>query len=359
MKFLRRAQSGFTLLELLVTVTVAAIILALAVPNLIATINRSRLTGAATELVASLQTARMEAIRRNARITVCRSDNQTVCATGSGRWNGWIVVMPDANRDGVANDPAVLHAVQLKSSVQMSSALTWGASVLSPRRIRTRRRRYRHRVSQHPIRRLPSDHDAGAERASGAPVFGRAFVHGLGRSQRSVRAMIRRSFIPVAAQRCRREPRGRKRQSGVGLIEILVAVLVLGLGLLGVAAMQSLALRNSQSSMQRSQAVVQAYAMADAMRANPTAASAGAYDTGGLQCFGEVKPEAGSLAAADRAAWLQSLGKSLGENAKTCGQVACKDSLCTIEVRWDDSRGANAGGEKDADKQTFSMQVRL
>lgn len=151
----------------------------------------------------------------------------------------------------------------------------------------------------------------------------------------------------------------RRRQTGVGLVEILVAVVVLGLGLLGVAAMQSLALRNSQSSMQRSQAVVQAYAMADAMRANPAQAIAGAYDTGGRQCVGAPPTQGGTLAAADRASWLQSLGKSLGENPSTCGLVACASSLCTIEVRWDDSRGGHVGGESGADKQTFRMQVRL
>ena len=56
-------------------------------------------------------------------------------------------------------------------------------------------------------------------------------------------------------------------QRGVGLIEVMVAVLILGVGLLGIAAMQTTALRNSQSSLERSQAVMQTYAILDAMRA--------------------------------------------------------------------------------------------
>lgn len=159
----------------------------------------------------------------------------------------------------------------------------------------------------------------------------------------------------------RAAPPGRRGQAGVGLVEILIAVLVLGLGLLGVAAMQSLALRNSQSALERSQAVVQAYAMADSMRANANAAKSGAYNTGGAQCFspGAAAPVGGDLAASDRAAWVQALGESLGRTARTCGKIACVAELCTIDVIWDDTRGGGAGGESGGDKRSFSMQVRL
>jgi type IV pilus assembly protein PilV len=57
-------------------------------------------------------------------------------------------------------------------------------------------------------------------------------------------------------------------QRGVGMIEVLVAVLILAIGLLGVAALQATALRNSQSAMERSQGVVHAYAVFDSMRAS-------------------------------------------------------------------------------------------
>ncbi|QWP79370.1 type IV pilus modification protein PilV [Lysobacter sp. K5869] len=154
-------------------------------------------------------------------------------------------------------------------------------------------------------------------------------------------------------------PRRAQGQAGMGLIEVLIAVLVLGLGLLGVAAMQSLALRNSQSSLERSQAVIQAYAMAEAMRANAAAAKSGAYDTGSAQCFGATASGGSDLAAADRANWVQALGESLGKTASTCGKIACAADSCSIEVVWDDTRGGGAGGENDADKRTFRMQVRL
>ena len=60
----------------------------------------------------------------------------------------------------------------------------------------------------------------------------------------------------------------RRVQSGSSLFEVMIAVLVLSTGMLGVAAMQSTSLRNSQSAFQRSQAVVLTYAISDAMRAN-------------------------------------------------------------------------------------------
>ncbi|WP_051546690.1 type IV pilus modification protein PilV [Lysobacter capsici] len=155
----------------------------------------------------------------------------------------------------------------------------------------------------------------------------------------------------------------RRRQTGVGLVEILVAVLVLGFGLLGVAAMQSLALRNSQSSMQRSQAVVQAYAIVDSMRANAAEAKKGAYNMAAPRCANGVIPKPDStatLAVADQAAWMQGLAASLGARDSTCGQVTCDSAgLCTVSVRWDDTRGGTAGGESNADKLTYTLQVRL
>jgi len=137
--------------------------------------------------------------------------------------------------------------------------------------------------------------------------------------------------------------RPRSSQAGVGLIEVMVAVLVMAVGLLGIAAMQAAALRNSQSSLERSQAVVQTYAVLDAMRANLGAARAGAYDTA-LQCNASV---GGTLAENDRAAWLQGLKRTLGEQA--CGAIVCaaiagsEARECTVTVQWNDERGS--GGD--------------
>jgi type IV pilus assembly protein PilV len=146
----------------------------------------------------------------------------------------------------------------------------------------------------------------------------------------------------------RRAPRSASAVRGVGLIEVLVAVLVLAIGLLGVAAMQATALRNSQSSLERSQGVMHVYTILDAMRANPNAARAGGYNMG-MTC---AVPAAGDLVANDKRAWIDMLQQNLGPTA--CGQVACVGALCTISVRWDDSRGSSG-----LTTQTFSTTTRI
>jgi len=136
----------------------------------------------------------------------------------------------------------------------------------------------------------------------------------------------------------RRQSRPR-RPDGVGLIEVMVAVVVLSFGMLGLAAMQALALRNSQSALQRSQAVVHAYAMFDAMRANRDAALVGRYDIP-MTC---APPDAGDLVANDLRRWIASMQQDLALGRSACGQVTCGNQACTVTVRWDDSRGN--GGE--------------
>ena len=135
------------------------------------------------------------------------------------------------------------------------------------------------------------------------------------------------------------------RERGAGLIEVLIAVLILGVGMLGIAAMQATALRNSQGALERSQAVVQSYSILDAMRANRSAASTGEYNTGGVVC---TPPAVGTLAQTDVSLWIGSLKASLGPGAGTCGGVSCNGSDCTITVQWDDSRaldGAASGSD--------------
>jgi len=94
---MRRASrpSGFTLVELMVSLAVLAILLALAVPSFQNATLGARLSGYANDLLASTQLARSEAIKRNAPVTLCRSTDGTTCAT-TGSWHvGWIVRLAD------------------------------------------------------------------------------------------------------------------------------------------------------------------------------------------------------------------------------------------------------------------------
>lgn len=131
-------------------------------------------------------------------------------------------------------------------------------------------------------------------------------------------------------------------QRGVGLIEILITMLVLGIGLLGIAAMQATALRNAQSSLERSQAVIQTYSILDAMRANRVSAIDGDYVVGlSADCDDALSA---TLANDDVDFWRESLGQVLGSDA--CGAISMEGAAGSgnvlVTIQWNDARG-NAG----------------
>lgn len=134
---------------------------------------------------------------------------------------------------------------------------------------------------------------------------------------------------------------------GVSLLEVLIAVLILSIGLLGVAALQAAALRNSQSSLERSQAVVYTYTILDAMRSNNAIARTGGYNVNTPWAGACTIPAAAAdLSVNDRRAWLQNLQANMGATA--CGSIDCTavapttPARCVITVRWDDSRSGGA-----------------
>ncbi|MDG4559694.1 MAG: Tfp pilus assembly protein FimT/FimU [Candidatus Competibacter sp.] len=101
-------ETGFTLMELMVTVAVAAILLFVGVPTFQETINNNRLTSNANALVAALNLARSEAIKRNTRVTLCKSADGASCTAGGDYAQGWIVFAdPNANGAIDAGEPII------------------------------------------------------------------------------------------------------------------------------------------------------------------------------------------------------------------------------------------------------------
>lgn len=129
---------------------------------------------------------------------------------------------------------------------------------------------------------------------------------------------------------------GPRHARGMSLIEVMVALLVLAVGLLGIAAMQSLALRGGQSSLETSQAVMATSSILEVIRTNPT--QAGSYNMA-KTC---TTPTAGSTRVSnDKAEWIGSLKTMLGNSNTTCGQIENCATTCRITVFWDDSRGGS------------------
>ena len=88
-----RAQRGFTLTELMVTVAVAGVLAMMAVPNMRSFVQNNRLSSASNDLLRSFNLARTEAIKHQTNVVVCAVADPTLAtpACSYGAFNGWIV----------------------------------------------------------------------------------------------------------------------------------------------------------------------------------------------------------------------------------------------------------------------------
>lgn len=134
---------------------------------------------------------------------------------------------------------------------------------------------------------------------------------------------------------------GIRRYKGLTLIEVLISLLVLSIGILGLATLQTVSLNLNAGASQRSQATALAYDMADKMRANRQAALAGAYDIAVEDpvptCA--APSAAGTVAAQDISTWRMALACRLPQ---ATGSIVRAGTQVTLTVQWDDSHGEEA-----------------
>jgi type IV pilus assembly protein PilV len=153
------------------------------------------------------------------------------------------------------------------------------------------------------------------------------------------------------------DTRRSRRSKGFTLIETLVALVVLSIGLLGVAALQLMSLRASHGSAMRSQATFLAYDIIDRMRANRQAAMGGAY----VIALGATAT-AGTVAGDDLVAWKQSIARTLpavdnaGVPEFADGSVAQAGNIFTVTIRWNDIDDSGAGARTPVQ---FAMETQL
>lgn len=115
-----RPQSGVTLIELLVTLSIAVILMAIAVPGFQDFFRRNRVDSAASDFMVALNYARSEAIRRGVTVSVCKSANGTAC--GGTNWeDGWIVFVNTDN-----DSPAVVDTGEeiIRVHQQLAQSIT-------------------------------------------------------------------------------------------------------------------------------------------------------------------------------------------------------------------------------------------
>lgn len=104
-------QRGFTLLELLITVALVAIVLAIGIPSFRDMMRENRLTAYANEFLGALAFTRSEAIKRGQRVVLCKSSNGSQCTADSGYAQGWIVFVaqPNATKAEINSNADILR----------------------------------------------------------------------------------------------------------------------------------------------------------------------------------------------------------------------------------------------------------
>jgi type IV pilus assembly protein PilV len=134
-------------------------------------------------------------------------------------------------------------------------------------------------------------------------------------------------------------------QRGTTMVETLVALLVLSIGLLGVAGLQLTSLRSNRSAHLRSQAQVMAYDITDRMRANRTTALLGTYNIG---MGGTIS--ATGIAGDDLVRWKAAIASSMPSGD---GSVAINAAtgVVLITIQWTDAMSATV--------QSFTTRTRI
>lgn len=127
-------NEGFTLIELMVTLAIAAILVTVGLPAMTNMVTKSKLSGQVQEFFGAVGFARSEAIKRGASVSICKSNNASSCG---GNWSdGWIVFI-DSDANGSRNTavgttesilrvfPAISAGYTLNVTADLANAVTY------------------------------------------------------------------------------------------------------------------------------------------------------------------------------------------------------------------------------------------
>ena len=170
---------------------------------------------------------------------------------------------------------------------------------------------------------------------------------------------------------------GHDRQRGISMVEVLVSLIVVSIGLLGLAKLQAAAVGNVKDSRVRSMAALQAQSIAAAMRANRVLWASGVAPTDITIANGAVTDSSNiilanppdcaavscslvQMASYDLLNWAEHLNNRFPNSsaAITCTNSLLSTITCEIQVRWDQRTIAvNAAGPADAQSQSYTLIV--
>jgi len=119
---MRQLMTGFSLIELIVTISVMAVVATMATATYTSVITGTRMSGEINELMNGLNLARSEAIKRGQIIDVCPL-NGAVCATGTN-WNSAWTILIDSTAQQLKVVPAVTHGDNLSSTISTFPQMT-------------------------------------------------------------------------------------------------------------------------------------------------------------------------------------------------------------------------------------------
>lgn len=147
------------------------------------------------------------------------------------------------------------------------------------------------------------------------------------------------------------------RQKGFTLLEVMVAVFVLSIGLLGLANLQVVTLKATQSADLKSQASILITDMLNRMKANQNAAYAGNY---AIDIDDDPPAVQDTTANTDLFQWRRTVGQQLPGGT---GSVACpafnplNEFVCTVTITWRDIQTGAANGNDYNERATSTLTL--
>ena len=159
-----------------------------------------------------------------------------------------------------------------------------------------------------------------------------------------------------------------RKQDGFTLLEVLIALLVLSIGLLGLAALQTTGLRSNQMATMRTQATQRSYDMADRMRANQAGVDAQSYvqsttsdiPSVAVNCTTATCTSA-QMVVFDKANWLTEVTRLPGGRGRITRDASGAFVQHTVTIFWDEERtgatGTNCGDDPDVDLRCIQLTL--